>query len=349
MPRRLGLLGSTPANSALSGAEALQAWQSLCGHECFQSTLVEADKPVRGSRLVGFGASFFVTSQFVDAELAAPARGLGERILLGTYQGTSPLLTHTELRQANTVGGLDVVILCGAVRQDLACDDTIVQRTLPYLAEAFLEIHRGYRMSRVLVELLDPQLRQRVEQMGTWRIMEHSFSATPGKSALAVMEREDALAREGSIPALLFNFQEPYLGLSEAEQGVPRYAVYGLPDRSIAASLRVSCDTLKTHWSAILRKMEAAIPALFADLPAENGRVRGPQRRHLVVAHVRRNPQELRPCDRKLADKPSLSRPRRSPARADAPKPDPVSGTRRGCGRWLRPGRAGSPKGAGLR
>jgi predicted DNA-binding transcriptional regulator AlpA len=54
---------------------------------------------------------------------------------------------------------------------------------------------------------------------------------------------------------------------------------------------------------AIYDAMAAKMPNLFPSPHRANGKLRGPQKRHLVVSYLRRHPEELRPYMRGFAAK----------------------------------------------
>lgn len=77
---------------ALIGREAaLNVWHLLLDHAAFRYAAIESDPPVKGHRMIGFGASVFVTPDFADNELANPRPDINSRVVESVHTGKSVL------------------------------------------------------------------------------------------------------------------------------------------------------------------------------------------------------------------------------------------------------------------
>src|SRR5271163_1832026 len=100
-----------------SGAEnigvlaATGAWRQLLGlTDTSRSAVVELHSE-RTVEIVGFGFAVFVKKSFADAEVLNPKPGLNSRIIESVASGRSVIATYEEVRDANTRGELQQVIL----------------------------------------------------------------------------------------------------------------------------------------------------------------------------------------------------------------------------------------------
>jgi hypothetical protein len=295
-PRRLG--------GELIGKDcAIQSWRVLMESCCFQSAVIETDPYIGGHRIVGFGASICVSRTFADQELANPRPGLNARIMASIDSGAPVILDESALREGNTIGGLDLVVLSPVLRRDALSPDQAAEAQM-LIAAAFLDLHAGYRWSRFLTEIHDEFERQNlVEASGVWRVVS-DFSefyrahpdekASPGR-ALAVVTREEAFRVPGQVSGKLFTYREPVLDLQSSEQQLLVAALTGLTDEQLADKLRLGLPAVKKRWRSIFERVSAR-PDLFPGIGDgfEDGS-RGRQKRHYILAYVREHPEELRP------------------------------------------------------
>lgn len=96
-----------------------------------------------------------------------------------------------------------------------------------------------------------------------------------------------------SLATQLFDPPKPVMALSPAEQRVALKALAGAPDKEIAEALRLSLETVRTHWTSIYARLAQRLPE-FAARESDVAR-RGPERRRHVIEYLRQQPHELRP------------------------------------------------------
>lgn len=303
-PRHLG-------DELVGHDRALAAWRWLLRCPTVNSAVFEATAPAAGEAPLGFGAAIFAKTEFVDAELANPRPGLNARIIASIDAGNPVVLDEMALRHGNAHEGVDVACMAGAYRPDLSPDTAI--ETLQAMASSFVEAFSGYRNRRLIGEPIGESQIASYAASGIWCCVK-SFDDLPDQEnarwghdrALFVMTRKEAYAVPIADTIKLFRDSAPILRLREPDQRLLQAALSGLTDEELAARLRVHVGTIKKRWLEIYRRMSEALPDLRLRVhDAEDGRTRGPQKRHRVLAYIREHPEELRPYEFSDAAQPS--------------------------------------------
>jgi hypothetical protein len=290
---------------AKNGAEtvgsplALNAWRQLFEMTHATRTAVVEMHSKDAATIVGFGLAAFVKKGFAEAEVRNPRPGLNSRIIESIVSGKPVIATFDEVRDANTQGDLQQVILDTSWHNSLlnpAQRDEV--RVL--LGLAYMELHVGYHFSRILSEMVD--------ELDLWHVRDHrSFQvadrfeafrqANPDTTwnpdrALLVVTLESMRADPHSVAAVLFQHHlEPRFAFTTGEQQLLEAALEGTDDASAANSLFVSVPAIKRRWENIFDRVASIRPDLC---PPGNG-TRGIQKRQRVLAYVRNHPEELRP------------------------------------------------------
>jgi hypothetical protein len=295
-PRRLG-------GELIGKDRAVECWRVLMQSCCFQSAVIESDPPIGGHRIVGFGASVCVLRTFADQELANPQPGLNGRIMANIHSGVRVVPDETAIREANTVGGLDLVVLSPVLRREALSPDQLAEAQM-LIAAAFVDLHAGYRWSRFLTETHDEfERRNLVEASGVWRVFSdfsEFYRAHPDQKvslgrALAIVTRDEAFRVPGQVTGKLFLYREPVLELQSSEQQLLIAALAGLTDEQLADKLRLGLPAVKKRWRSIFERLSAQ-KDLFPEFSGGPDHAsRGRQKRHHILAYVREHPEELRP------------------------------------------------------
>ena len=287
-------------------AHAIRAWETLIRSRAFNTAVIEAESPIAGHTIAAFGASLFVSRAFAGEEISNPRPGLNSRIIASIHSRRAVILSEAEIRSANTKGGLDVVILYNSYSRGILGVETGYE-LLTLLALRFVELHAGYRMNQLIVEVTDQEERQCFEATHAWRVIS-SFDEFHLRQpdnrwnrdrALAVITRTDALSALGSLVSSLFHDREPVLGLRDADQQLLIAALKGPTNQELSQQLKISLPAVKKRWASLFERTINARPDLFPGLdetPGDNKR--GEQKRHHVLAYMRSHPQELRPIER---------------------------------------------------
>jgi hypothetical protein len=269
---------------------ALAVWKAFLSDASFQGTVIEAEAPIAGHKIVGCGLGVFVTRAFADRETSDPRPGLNARILAGVVSGERVLLSRAEIGAGNAGKGLDFVNLYGTWRDGILSTDQLSQ-VHGLLGTSFAEHFAGYRFHRVLKEAIgDPRIAL-AKATGTYRLLAE-FPQT--ESALAVVTRESALAAPYSVGASIFRYQPPLLRLRPAEQQLLATALSGKTDSELSKELGLSIEATKKRWLSIFDRVDQFKPEILSQAEAESDG-RGRQKRHRVVAYIRAHPEELRP------------------------------------------------------
>src|SRR4029079_7455052 len=90
----------------------------------------------------GFGASVFVSDPFVDEFLAARRNYLDAALYERMIDGPSPVLSETQVADANAGEGLNLVVLNYGLR-DHDISNPSTQRVLQLGTTAFYSLHAG--------------------------------------------------------------------------------------------------------------------------------------------------------------------------------------------------------------
>jgi hypothetical protein len=267
----------------------LAVWRELIRSRSFNSCVVEsASLP---DRILGFGASVFVTREFATREIEDPMPGLNSRIIASIANGASVVRPEADLYNACADQPLDVVTLFGNWIDGLSAEQVRqIQTAFPM---SFIEAHLGYRLNRLFQENAGDAQHNYIESSGVWRITKRY---TDCERALAVMTRSDAFSVSGSIAASLFQYQEPILGLRDGEKHLLVEALTRRSDDELAKGMNLSPATVKKRWQALFERVTDKHPTLLPSDGDESSKLtRGPQKRHHILAYVRSHPQELRP------------------------------------------------------
>ena len=268
---------------------AFQTWRRMLRDPFFVAVAFESDPPIKGHRLIAFGASAFVAASFVDAELSEPRPGTNDRLIARVSAGEPVLLTRSEIAQANATAGADVVILSGSWREDIMSPEESLETHI-VLPLAFTEIHTGYRLHRILWETTTQHEIDFARQSGVYRPVR---TCPEAGCELHLMTREIASAVPASLANAMFRFQEPMLGLRESDQALLAAALNGATDEELCDDLGLAMPAVKARWRSAFARIGAARPDLTADKTERSGR--GLQKRHRVLAWIRNHPEELRP------------------------------------------------------
>jgi hypothetical protein len=254
------------------------------------------------TEIVGFGFAAFMKKSFADAEVQNARPGLNSRIIESIVTGNSVIATYEEVRDANTRGDLQQVIL------DTSWNDALLNATQRdevrvLLGRAYQQLHVGYRFSRILSEMVD--------EVDLWHVHGHrSFEiidrfekyrqANPDTTwnperALIAVTVETMRVDPHSIAAELFQHHlQPRFAFTRGEQQLLETALEGVDDATATQALFVSLPAVKRRWQTIFERVAAIRPDLC---PPDGDGTRGIQKRQRILAYVRNHPEELRPFD----------------------------------------------------
>ena len=279
---------------------ALRAWTTILsdGDACIAS-LVETLTP-GSSEIVGFGLAVFVSSQFADAMLANPQPGLNTRIIESIDAGKSVIPTYRYLQTANASATLDHVVMYSTEKLTSLNSNELGQ-VRNYLARAYFDSFVGYRLRRMLFEIVEEFEFEKLRGYRGLRIVKRlSVPNLPGVPRLWIGNRAlcEATAESfsddpASVAARPFiDRAAPILDFTPSQKKLLAAALRGAENAELAQTLCRTPAAIKRTWTGIFEKCAEHSPAL---LPATEGALRGQQKRHKVMAYIREHPEELRP------------------------------------------------------
>jgi hypothetical protein len=270
-------------------------WTDLLRAGQLNTAVVEDPSLAEHQRLRGVGLSVFVSDAFADDVLRSSTPYLNARLHEMVAAGCSPVLTRREIAKANTNGGLTLLPLHFATRSlDIGIPEVL--RTLTAAQDLFRLTHAGYRIKRIVKEVVNIDLCRFMQSTGM-RLVTDYEDALP--AALDPHERPYLLAADhadlalGTPMSMMFIADKVRFRFSPAEQRVLLCALLHEHDEDVAGDLALSLDTLRKHWRSIYQRVQFAEPAFFPDEPERNGRGRG-KRRHLL-RYLTLHMEELRP------------------------------------------------------
>jgi hypothetical protein len=249
----------------------------------------------RDQRVRGFGLAAFVHEDLVAKYVACPYPQLGRSILLHPELGRI-ILGEDDVGLGNAGRGLDLVILNqGFDLTGFASGEW--QRVAGTSMQAFFDLHRGYRVARLVNEIFGDEGVGFLERVGLgtiYRFVVASSSGAELNGASWTVTREHA-EREGGFILPMFAYSPPFLGFTSAERHLLRMALSGKPDDEFARALHVPVSAVKGRWRRIQQRAVTE-PELRAQIEAvRREQIRGPQWRHLILEYVRAHPSELTP------------------------------------------------------
>jgi hypothetical protein len=263
-------------------------------------TLSIVEDPIKPhpDSIQGFGASAFVSDQFVDGFLAARRNNLDAALHERMIDGPSPVLSEAQVAEANAGDGLSLVVLNYGLRDhDLSNPST--QRVLQLGTTAFYTLHAGYRIKTILNEVFSDEAAQYMRAGGFHRQDTAGSAGAPDPAPLLFALRREWVQR-GVIDPLsaLFYPTPPRIGFSPAEQRVLVHALLNRSDAEVAEQLGLSLDGVKKTWRRIYDRVSRRLPYLIADERKSGGAGRSTEKRRHVLEHVRAHPEEVRPVRR---------------------------------------------------
>lgn len=293
---------------AKNGAEivgpacVLKAWQQLLEmSHATRSAVVERQRK-SGNEIVGFGLASFVTKDFAEDEVRNPRPGLNARLIESVVRGKPVVATYEEVREANTLGDLQQVVLETSWK-DGPLGALEVDEVRGLLGWSYQEVFAGYRLARVLSELVDERDHWHARGFKSFRVASRfeEFHRSNPKSkwntgrSLFLATRDSLRDDPTSVAAGLFlHHVAPRFAFTRREQELLELALEGGDDASIAGALFVTLPAIKRRWSSVFERVGSVEPELC---PLDGEGTRGIQKRQRILTYVRNHPEELRPFD----------------------------------------------------
>ena len=270
----------------------------LASPSCTLTVFEDDDRP--GLRVVSFVGGVFLREEVIESWLAAPYPGLLSSVLARVHRGQQTLLTLEEVRRANSAQGLDLGVIPVALGRLNWTDPTVAQ--IRKLApQAFIRAIGGYRLRSIYYEVFTDEVAAYL-QSGGYGLL-HDFSDRAGTGPIPAdchprmfrLEAADLPPGAMSMASQMFSPPASELGLTLAEQRVVLRALDGASDRSIADSLGLSPETVRSNWRSIYRRLGQVLPESGPAASPGDDTARGLEKRRIAVEYLRQNLHELRP------------------------------------------------------
>jgi hypothetical protein len=167
--------------------------------------------------------------------------------------------------------------------------------------QSFQDLHRGYRLARIVNEIFGRELIDVVIASRSWeerRLFRDIDGVLGYESHLSTLTREQAAQwRTPLLP--MFVYSAPQAFFTAAEQELLRSALDGGTDVDISRRLGVPLTAVKARWQRIHDRMLTRAPHVLEQRrESQYPERRGGQMRHAILAFVRANPSELTPYAR---------------------------------------------------
>jgi DNA-binding CsgD family transcriptional regulator len=293
-------------------ADLPTAWLRILATEAATTFVLQAEE-ADDAPICGANVTVIVSDDFVREIKTPPLFWVGPELTKRILRGNSPLLSETQLRDANSRGGLNLLVWEGCPRHELEFDPEVFRCAM----DAFIHMNLGYLWKEAIST--QPESGGRLHwamKTGGWfwdaaaGCYVESFNgdaeATVRKPHIVGVTRKDLLENSwssaGSWVGRLFDYHPPLFGFSRGEQRVLALALSGATDEQLSARLNISLPAIKKTWISIYRRVADQMPDLVhngfqSDMGAA---ARGREKRRDLLAYLREHPEELRPVSRKL-------------------------------------------------
>jgi DNA-binding CsgD family transcriptional regulator len=281
-------------------------WLRLMREEAIRICVFEDRDRQPGARIVGCGATVFVTDDCAEHARRAAEPYLAVRLLRQDATGATPILRSAEIGAANSSDGLNVVILHYAESANGYSDTerfALAHKSL----ESFIWLLRGYNLKQMLQEqsdeisppfILDGLAHVLTDYGDYYRRTGLPVPPPGARLYLTGITREEAMATPGRAIAPVFAYTPPRFFFSPCERRLLDRALLGETDRQLAKSLGRALPTVKSLWRTIYNRVGMVDPALLGsrhDAVVECQPTRGRERRRRILEYLRQHPEELRP------------------------------------------------------
>jgi hypothetical protein len=282
-----------------------EIWTTLLQSGQLISGVVEDPAAPAGHQVLGVGLSVFVRDAFADDVLAHPRPYLNARLHDLFVAGDSPILTRSEIASQNAGSGLTLLPLHFSTAS-LDVRIPAVLRTLTAAQELFRVLHAGFRVNRVVKEVVNIDLCRFMQSTGMLLVNDYAGQQVEfGLDALPESERPYLLAiRHSEMPlgspmSAMFLVAPTRFAFSPAEQRVLLCALLRETDDDIARDLGLSQETIRKHWRSIFQRVATKLPGFFVDgddgQHEHQGNGRGREKRRFLLRYLQLHMEELRP------------------------------------------------------
>jgi len=254
------------------------------------------------------GLSVFVTDSFVQEIKTPPLFWVGPELLRRGLEGNFPALTDRQLREANSRGGLNLLVWEGCVKEGFERRGEVFQA----LMKAYFTYHRGFLLKEQIGSQIEDVRRAEwlINTGGLfWDPERRCYANVSGKSPeelirmphIVGITREIEQDRYGSWAGDLFSYQKPRCCFSRSEQELLIHALEGLTDEELSRKIHVSLPVVKKTWASIYRRASTYLVGVIENENTPESKMkRGKEKRRRLLSYLQEHPEELRPVSRKI-------------------------------------------------
>ena len=291
-----------------------RALVQVLGRDAIRTGIIQTCEGPRHT-ICFFGVSAFVNDDFIREVKTPPLFWYGPELSKRILCSESPLLSDSQIREANSSGGLNLICWESCVRPGFESHDAIHRGIM----SVFIEAHIGFLWKEIMTSQLDSpeRLLWTIKTGGLWwdcqsgRYMEslgkdaEDIIREPhvvGVARAAELTRPEAWA--GTWVGTLFDYRPPHFGFTPSEQRMLLAAIEGATDEELSQRVGTSLPTIKKTWQSVYRRAAKHMPELnLVDAESDESVRRGKEKRRRLMAYLREHFEELRPYSPKLLRK----------------------------------------------
>lgn len=274
--------------------EVRHEWEVTLAHEAAITLVVEDEERPAGQQIVGCAQMVFVTDRFAAWVKSLPEPNLNVQATHAMPDGAWPLLSRTQVAEANGGGGLIGAFIRWGRANGLLTPEQ-AKTVGQVMSDVFLEFVRGYHFKELLIQAYTGAAHEQAL---------HAGFLDRGRVPCAAMylmglTREEAQAREGFVMSHYFTCVHPRFGFTRRQQELLCLCLR-LPDPSearLADALGISEDAVQKLWEFVYQRIQRVNADLLslADKHPLADKGRGREKRRRLLHYLRQHPEELRP------------------------------------------------------
>jgi len=277
-----------------------KVWLHLLGREAFRAFVFEESENAH-FRTFGTAVTAFVSDEFLTELKTPPFTWIGPELVRRVMQGSPPLLSDREVREANANGGLNIVVWEAMTPASYMGRREVIEA---FFTE-YVEQHRGFLVKEILTqsqtaEVMDGQLRSGgflLDERGDYMAVVHgSLNEIASRPHIVGLSRDMAFRNWGTWMSRLFIYHAPRFGFRPSGQRLLLKALRGGTDEDLADELCISLSAVKKAWLLIYERVSECDPELVQYRCWEEGNSgRGKTKKQRLLAYLREHMEELRP------------------------------------------------------
>ncbi|WP_428541599.1 helix-turn-helix transcriptional regulator [Profundibacter sp.] len=237
-----------------------------------------------------YGLNAFVSDETRSAVHQNPEPFHSIRFLRDYIQtGRNVFLTVEEQAKGNAGEGLNAISV-DYWQKTFDMTDPEFSKAMNAFLPIFLDMFKGFNIKTVTFEA-ETSHDQITREIGYTDRFDHQIGTRAHYLANRVI---DGAAFHNQMIQMAMIYRQPRMRFSLFEQRVMRIALSGRTDQEIASMLGCSRDAVKQCWRGIYAHATETVPGFFNHTDTDRSQ-RGPEKRRILLAHIRENIQEIRP------------------------------------------------------